>query len=131
MPPPAAVTSTVTVHELPDRIEPPVKVTVEPPEVAEGVPPQVLATFGVGAITTPVGNVSTSGAVRLATVASELLKVIVRVETPPAVIVSGVNDLPSVGGITVTGGLTVKVVTTRLRLFPLFVCNAPIGSVLV
>ena len=85
-------------------IEPPVKVTVEPPAVAVSAPPQVVLALGVAAITTPLGKVSMSGAVRLAAVASALLKVMVRVETPPALMVAGLKALPSVGGMGVTGG---------------------------
>ena len=49
---------------LPPGIVPPVKVTVDPPAVAVTAPPQVVLAFGVAAIITPVGKVSTSGAVR-------------------------------------------------------------------
>jgi hypothetical protein len=59
----------------------------------------VVPRFGVGAITTPLGKVSTSGAVRVATVASALLKVMVSVETPPASMVAGLKALPSVGAV--------------------------------
>src|SRR5450432_4530559 len=85
------------------------KVTVELPATATGTPapPHVLPTFGVGAITTPLGKVSMSGAVRVATVTSGLLKVTVSVETPPALTVAGLKALPSVGG--TTSEMTVRV----------------------
>jgi hypothetical protein len=42
------------------------KVTVEAPATATGAPtPQVVLTLGVAAITTPLGKVSTSGAVKV------------------------------------------------------------------
>ena len=57
------------------------KVTVALPATPMGTPapPHVLPTFGVGAITTPLGKVSMSGAVRVATAALALLKVTVSV----------------------------------------------------
>jgi len=101
LPPAGALTSTVTVQELLLRIEPPVNVTAVPPALAAVVPPQVVPALGVEAITTPVGNVSISGAVKLSAVALALLKVMVRVETPPALIAAGLKALPRVGA---TGG---------------------------
>ena len=80
-------------------IEPPVKVTVEVPP--SSVPPQVV--LRVPETTTPLGNVSVSDA-ELAAVASGLLKVMVRVDVPPALMVAGLKALPSVGGMGVTGG---------------------------
>ena len=108
MPPLAALTGTVRVHEPLAGIEPPVKVTVELVDVA--VPPQVL--LAGPEVTTPLGRVSVSGAVRLATVASGLLKVMVSVEVPPAAIVAGQNALPSVGGSGVTGVTAHAVIAT-------------------
>ena len=95
------VTSTVTV-QLPEAgIVPPAgKVTVEAPATATGAPtpPQVVPTLGVAAITIPLGKVSTSGAVRVATATSGLFRVMVSVETPPAArMVGGLKALPSVG----------------------------------
>jgi hypothetical protein len=52
----------------------------------EVVPPQVL--LALPEATTPLGNVSVSGAVSRAGVVPALLKVIVRTETPPALIVA-------------------------------------------
>jgi hypothetical protein len=95
-----AVTFTVTVQEPFAGIEPPVNVTAEPPAGAVTVPPQVVLT--VPETVTPLGNVSTSGAVKLAAVAFALLKSRVRVEMPPAVIEAGLKDLFTVGGVTAT-----------------------------
>ena len=108
-------------------ITPPVKVTVEPPAVAMTVPPtQVVVALGVGAMTTPVGNVSLSCAVMVASVLFGLFKVMVRIETPPGGIVDGVKDLLTVGAV-----LTVNVATAGRELFPLLVTNAPTGNVFV
>src|SRR6185312_15167171 len=94
----AAVTCTLTVQESLAGIAPPVSVTDELPASAITVPPQVLLAFGVGATSTPVGRLSTKGAFKLATVSLALFNVRVRVEVPPALIVAGVNALPTVGG---------------------------------
>jgi hypothetical protein len=102
----AAVTCTLTVQELLAGIAPPLSVTDELPASAITVPPQVLLAFGVGATSTPVGRVSTRGAFKLATVSFAFVNVSVRVEVPPASIVAGLNALPTVGGIGVTGGAT-------------------------
>ena len=99
MPPLDAVTGTVTVQEPPAGIEAPVAmVTVVTPKmvVTVGVTPQVLLALPETA--TPLGNVSVNGALRLAAVVLRLLKVIVRVEVPPAVMVAGLKALLSVGG---------------------------------
>jgi hypothetical protein len=72
------------VQELPAGIVPPVNVTVETLVLA--APPQVL--LALPEITTPLGNLSVSGAVRRAGVAPALLKVMVRTETPPALMVA-------------------------------------------
>jgi hypothetical protein len=90
-PPTAAVTLAVSVQLPLAGIERPAgKVTVEPPATATGTPPppQVVLTFGVAAITTPLGKVSTSGAVRVAPATLGLLKVTVSVETPPVLMVA-------------------------------------------
>jgi hypothetical protein len=75
-PPTAAVTFTASVQPLSAAIELPAgKVTVEPPAIATGTPPrQVVTTFGTAAITTPLGKVSTSGAVRVAGVPLGLVR---------------------------------------------------------
>jgi hypothetical protein len=77
--------------------------------------------------TTPLGNVSVSGPVRVAAVVFALFKVIVRVEVPPGAMVAGLKALPSVG-VTTEVLLTVKVATDGAPLAPPFVCNAPARS---
>src|SRR5581483_4200145 len=74
-------------------------------------------------ITTPLGNVSVSGAVRFAAVLFALLKVMVRVEAQPVLIVAGLKALPSVGAMLVE--TTVKVAMAGAALLPLLVCKAP------
>jgi hypothetical protein len=69
-----------------------------------------------------------SGAVRVAIVLFGLLKVMVRVELPPARMVAGLKDLPSVGA--TPTGRTVKVATAGAALLPLLVCKAPASSAL-
>jgi len=59
-------------------------VTVDAP--VEAVPPKVL--LALPEATTPLGNMSVSGAVSRAGVAPALLKVMVRTEAPPALIVA-------------------------------------------
>ena len=121
-----AVTFTVSLQEPLAGIERPAgKVTVFTPVVTTPLPPQVVLTVGVDAITTPLGNVSVSGAVRLAAVLLEFFKIMVRVDTPPALIVFELKALLSVGAIA-----TVKVALAGRVLLPLLVCNAPAGSVL-
>ena len=75
------------------------KVTVAPPATATGAPApvQVVAAFGVAAITTPPGKVSISGAVRVASARLGLLKVMVSVEIPPVLMLAGLKALPSKG----------------------------------
>jgi hypothetical protein len=126
LPPLLAVTCTVNVQEPWAGIEPPVKVTVEVP--TEGIPRQVLPALPDDNM--PLGKWSVSGAVRLATVLLGLLKIIVRVDSPPALMVAGLNDLLSVGAM-ITGVLTVKVATAGAALLPLLVCNVLAGSVLM
>ena len=111
MPPLAAVTATITVQEPFAGIEPPVKVTLD--AVDATVPPQLVP--GVPAIVTPLGRVSVNGAVRLAAVAAALLKVIVRVEIPPASMVAGLKALPSVGGVGAPGGAVHEETATVLE----------------
>jgi len=113
-------------HELPAGIEPPVNVTAEAPPLAVSVPPQVLPALPETA--TPLGNVSVSGVVRLAGVEPALLKVIVRTETPPALMVAGLKALPSVIG---DGVETVNVATAGAAFFPLLVIKSPAASVLM
>ena len=126
MPPLDAVTGTVTVQEPLAGIVPPVRVTVEPPALAVSVPPHVLLALPETA--TPLGNVSVNGAFRLAIAVSALLKVIVRVEVPPAAMVAGVKALPSV---TEEEAGTVNVATAGAVLVPLLVTKAPTASELM
>ena len=83
----------------------------------------------------PLGNASMNCAVSLAGVLLALLKVMVRVETPPALMLAGLKDLPSVGGTTAggttTGVLTARVATAAAALLPLLVCKAPAASELM
>ena len=67
-------------------IAPPLKVTVALPAAADKVPPQVV--LPEPETTTPDGKLSVSGAVRRAGVTPALLKVMVRTETPPALMVA-------------------------------------------
>ena len=130
----AAITATINVELRVGALEETVTVTGESPivdvrsasrrQVLDGDVLQTLPTTA----TRPLGNVSISGAVRSATVLLALLNVMVRVETPPALIVAGVKVLPSVGGERPVEALTVKVATAGAALFPLLVCNAPAGS---
>jgi len=121
LPPVAAVTGTVMVHDPLAGIDPPVKVTDEALNVM--LPPHELV--GVEEIVTPAGKVSVRGDVMLAALALGLLNVIVRVEAPPALMVAGLNALASVGAD--PGALTVKVATTGAALLPLLVTKAPAG----
>jgi hypothetical protein len=99
-----ATTATLTVRLAVAALllnAPPPKVTIEAPMSAVSVPPQVV--LSLPSTTTPLGKVSMSGALRLAAVASALLKVMVRVETPPSLLVVGLKNLLSVGRMRVTG----------------------------
>jgi len=80
--------------------------------------------------TTPVGKVSVKGVLKLAAVLFGLVKVIVKVEVPPALMVAGLKALPSVG-VTTTTLLTVNVATAGAALFPLLVIKSPTASVLM
>jgi hypothetical protein len=111
-------------------IDPPVNVIVEPPEVAASVPPQSVLKVSGDDITTPGGNVSTSGAVKLAIELSKLVNLIVRVDIPPALIVDGLKDFFSEGGMT-TGVVTVNVEMAGAALLPLLVCNEAASSELI
>src|SRR5437660_272254 len=102
LPPAGAVTSTVTVQEPLAGIEPPVKVIVALPGTAVTVPPAQVEPE-LPETTTPMGKVSTSGAVTVAIVVFGLLKVMVSVETPPAGMAAGPKDLLSVGGTLASG----------------------------
>jgi hypothetical protein len=99
---------------------PPVKVTDD--ALVEGVPPQVVV--AAPEVTKPLGNASVSGAVIVAAVPA-LLKVIVMVDVPPAMIVDGLKALPSV---TPDGDETDKVAIAGPELLPLLVCKAPAAN---
>ena len=138
MPPRGAVTCTVTLQELLAGIDLPVgKVTVVPPAVAVTVvpPPQVVPALSGFAITTPLGNVSMSGAVRVAAALLAFVKVMVRVETPlrlpPFPEGMGFGLKPFVSVIGTAGVMTVKVAAAGAALLPLLVCKAPASSVLM
>lgn len=129
MPPLAAITFTVTVQELLAGIEPVIKVTFERfVRAANSVLLQVVR--ATPTTTKPLGSVSIRGAVRMASVASGLLKVIVSVDVPPALIVAGLNALPSVGWL-LAGELTVNVAIAGAVLLPLPVCKTPAASELI
>ena len=59
--------------------------------------PPVQVVLALPETTTPLGNVSVNGALRLAAVVPELLKVIVRVDVPPASMVAGLKGLAERG----------------------------------
>ena len=101
-------------------MEPPVKVTLETPTVA--VPPQVL--LALPEMSMPVGKKSVSGPVSVAAVLPRFPKVMVRVESAPATIVAGLNDLSRLGG---TVGSSVKYAEAAAVLLPLLVSRAPAG----
>lgn len=125
----AAVTGTVTVQVLLAGIEfPAAKITVEPPVGAVTVPLQVV--LALPETTIPAGNVSVSGAVKLATVMAGLLNVMVRVDMSPALIAVGLKALPSVG-VMIPGALTVKVAMAKAVLLPFPVCKAPAANELM
>jgi hypothetical protein len=93
----------------------------------EAVPPAQVV-LALPEVTTPLGNVSVSARVRVAAVVLALLKVIVRVEIPPAAMVAGLKALPRV---TEEGAGTVKVATAGAELVPLLVTKAPTASELM
>jgi len=99
------------------------------PPVVETVPPTQVV-LALPATATPLGSVSVSGAVRVAGVVPTLLKVMVRVELPPILMVDGLKALPSVGA-TSAGALTVKVATAGAALLPLLVTKVPMASELM
>jgi hypothetical protein len=93
----------------------------------EAVPPAQVV-LALPEVTTPLGNVSVSGPVRVAAVVLALVKAIVRVEVPPAAMVAGLKALPRV---TEEGAGTVKVATAGEELVPLLVTKAPTASELM
>lgn len=74
-----------------------------------------------------------SGAVNVSITGLLLLSVRMSVEMLPIVMLAGLKDLPSVGGLStgVITGVTDKVATAGDTLLPLLVCNAPAGSELI
>jgi hypothetical protein len=118
LPAAGAVRSTVTTHEPPAGMAPPVSVTVPLPTAAVTVPPQVVTP--TPETMTPLGNVSVNGVVKPASVALGLLSVMVRIVVPPATIEAGVKDLFKVGETPTTGTAT-RVATAGAALLPLLV----------
>ncbi len=92
------------------------------------VPPHVV--LPRAETVTPLGSVSIRGTVRPDAALAELLRVSVRVDVPPAVIVDGLKALPSAGG-AVTTGVTVKVAMAGAALLPVLVSSAPAASELM
>lgn len=116
-------------HDPSGITDPVPNVTLDPPAMAVPAPLHVVENAGDAAITTPGGNESTSGDVKVSGNVPGLLKVMVRVETPPALMVAGLKDLLSVGGTGVTAMvLTVSVATAGAPLLPLLVFKAPAAS---
>ena len=105
-------------------MEPPVNVTFEAPTVA--APPQVVLALPETSI--PMGNVSVRGAMSAAAVLLVLVKVIVRAETPPTVMLAGLKPLATATG---EGDETVNVATAGVSLLPLLVCKTPAASELI
>ena len=136
----AATTPTVKTQEPLAGIVPPVRVTLDAPPppahcgagVAVDVPveavPPAQVVLAPPDVTTPLGNVSVSGAFRVAAVALALFKVIVTVEAPPAAMVAGLKALPRV---TEEGAGTVNVATAGAELVPLLVTKVPTASELM
>jgi hypothetical protein len=120
-----SVTFTFTVQEPLAGIDPPVRVIFELPVTAVTDPPHVV--LALPETNRPVGNVSTKGAVSLATVLLGFFKVMVSADTPPSAMVDGLKDLLSVG---VEGtDVTAKVAEAGAVLLPLLVFSAPAGMV--
>ena len=125
------MTLTISVQlPLAGIVRPAGSVTLDPPGVANGapVPPQVVLTLGTAAIVTPAGKLSISGAVSVLGAAWGLVIVMVRVETPPALIELGAKALLIDG---TTNCVISSVAVAGARLLPLLVCSAPIGMMLI
>ena len=86
----AAIVSVILQEPL-AGMAPPVKVMCELPATAASVPPQVV--LAPPATMMPLGKVSVNGAVSTATVLFGLLRVIVRFEVPPELMVTGLKAL--------------------------------------
>ena len=119
-----AVTFAVTVQEPFAGMEPPAKVMLDVPAVL--VPPQLE--LALPDTSMPLGNMSISGALNLAGALFELLKVMVRVETPPDGMEAGLKDFRRLGA---TLAVIVKVAPVAPVLLPMLVCSAPTASVLM
>jgi hypothetical protein len=106
MPPVLLVTGTLIV-QVPGvpagMLAPLARLMLLPPAVAvTPVPPeQVVLAAGLAATVTPDGKVSRKLATKAALVALLLLNVMVKVDVPPAAMVTGLNTLATVGGLAV------------------------------
>jgi len=107
-------------------IAPPVKVMCELPCTAVSVPPQLV--LAPPETMMPLGNVSVNGAVSIAAVLLGLVRVIVRFEVPPELMVAGLKALTTLGGMPAEL-LTVKVETVPTALVPVVVCSVPTPNV--
>jgi len=117
-----AATVRVTLQEPFAGIAPPVKVTCELPLTAVSVPPQLV--LAPPETTIPLGKTSVNGAVKVATVAFGLVRVMLRIEVPPERMVTGLKVLPTLGGVPAEV-LTVKVETVPTELVPVVACRVP------
>jgi len=106
---------------------PPVKVTCELPGVAVSVPPQLV--LAPPETTIPLGKTSVNGAVNIAAVLLGLVRVMVRFEVPPELMVTGLKALATLGG-RPAELLTVKVETVPTAFVPVVVCSVPAPIVL-
>lgn len=114
------MTLALTVQEPLDATEPLDRPKVMPPATAKGVPPgQVLDRFGGLAMTMPAGNVS-ENAKTVKACAFALLTCIVNVDGKFAVMVEGLKDLATTGG--VSGVLTADTLIVKAG-------PAPSGSI--
>ncbi len=111
------MTSTVSVQDPLAAMDPPVNVVDPLPATAVTVPPQV--SLALPDTTTPVGNESVRGPVSVAAELFGLLRVMVRVDTPPAAIVAGLNDFTTVGGIVGTAHADMETVLESIVTAPL------------
>ena len=106
---------------------PPVKVMCELPAGAVIVPPQLV--LAPPETTMPLGKTSVNGAVNIAAVLLGFVRVIVRFEVPPELMVTGLKALTTLGG-RPAELLTVKVETVPTALVPVVVCSVPAPIVL-
>ncbi len=114
-------------HEPLAGMLPPVKVMCELPAGAVSVPPQLV--LAPPETTMPLGKTSVNGAVNIAAVLLGFVRVIVRLEVPPELMVAGLKTLATFGGMPAEL-LTVKVETVPTALDPVVVCSVPTPSVL-